>query len=633
MNTQPKVSVNKPLVDLQVYQPAGKPPAKKPEVNPAMYVPVNVENPYFPPQMNPMWPYYTPNLVNPVIKQYSVNNGPFTSYTSLESIKEDSLPKQLTNTANTLGERLNIHNFIRSVFIKQNDGEDIDLDGKGNNSLMSYLKFMELNPYSSYASPMNPYLGLPDDMLVYRSCYPIRFDDKIGTVQCAPNSMGVNIRIYKLRNSEYNVRKLETKDYENFDVWREIAYYEYIREEILKRKVCPNFVMLYCYYIVERCNINFDKVKQLKERSVAPFVKGSRQPSTQEILGSIFPHREAYNGPKTKSFAEMLEENSGRGLVALTEAPTYNLDTWASKTYKTLGNVQKMINTGYHSKEVWMSVLFQLMVILYVMQLHGIAFNKFTLEDHIYIKDISQHENITTYWKYKIKGYEFYVPNYGFLVQLDSNYKDVIPSSTYTVKKISDPTKHKIFSNIFNDTTPQYDSTSIKNSIFNIFQSVMNPNTFSNAFTNKGGSPPPAEILQLLTAIHNASTATNANTDIGSYFGLYMGKLLNNRVGTFLTELEIKKIQRDDNTAFEEGQIVVHQIQNQQFAFVVFVSQNNNIATVLTKINPTDQTLSVANVDMNLLFNYSKLEPILQNYKPMEANLNDDELLETYIVA
>lgn len=641
----------KPLVDLQVYQPppTKRPPPKQDAINPALYMPIPAQTPFYPPQFNPSWPYYyTPQIVSPIVKQYSINNGPFVNYSALSVVKEDALPKQFVNTSNTLGERLNIHNFVRSVFIKYNDGEDIDLDGKGNNSLLSYLKFMELNPYNTTQHPENPYKGLPDDMLIYRSCYPIKYDERTNTTQCAPNSIGMNIRIYKLTNAEYSIKKLQQTNFHEYDVWREMAYYEYIREEILKRKVCPNFILMYAYYISEKCNVDFNKIKQLKgtlhrpqiKRAIQPPIYQNIQQNTQQntqsnIQSTAQQMQKLINDSKQQfikeqQFNDMLGQYSGKGIVALTEGPTYNIFGWSSKSYKINGNIQKMVNTGYHKKEVWMSVLFQLMVGMYVLQLHKIAFNKFTLEDNVYIKDISQHENMTTYWKYKVNGFDFYVPNYGYLVQIDSNFKDLDPSC-HTLIKAKQTTQFKIYSNMFKDNA--YDENSINKVCFESFKIAINPNTFTNAFTNYGGTKPPEEILALLQEIYRDATSPNAITDIGHYIINHMGKLLNNRIGTYLTETETKNIRKDDNTQFTIGQIIVHEVQHQTYKFVIVLEEVNNQVTVLTRKDPKDENLSKETIERSLLFNYSKYDPIVQNYKPMESNLTEDDLLETYVIS
>lgn len=659
---QPKQQFNQPLVDLQVYQPPRPKPQSikdKDQINPVMYMPIPAQTPYFPPQFNPSWPYFqSPQLVSPIVKQYSINNGPFVNYSTLSVVKEDALPRQFINTLNTLGERLNIYNFVRSVFIKYNDGEDIDIDGKGNNSLLSYLKFMELNPYNTSQHPDNPYKGLPDDMLIYRSCYPIRFDDKTNSIQCAPNAIGMNIRIYKLSNAEYNIKKLENKKFYEFDVWREITYYEYMREQIIKRKVCPNFALLYGYYISERCNIDFEKVKQMKgtyARNPIKRVLQQQKIQTQPPLPSNTPPPIAFaqnqqnqqnqniqqgvqdaikqammNEDYEHNFAEYLDKNSGKGLVALTEAPTYNIYGWSSKSYKTEGNIQRMVNTGYHNSEIWMSIIFQLMTALYVLQLHKIAFSKFTVEDNVYIKDISQHENIITYWKYKIKNFEFYVPNYGYVLMVDSNYKD-LEGSNFSMINPSNQTQFKIYSNIFKDGV--YTDDSINNMCFETFKTAINPNSFSNAFTNYGGTKPPENVIALLQKIYNDATSSTANKDISSYIIKWMGKLLNNRVGTYLNESEVKNVRKDDAKQFEAGQMIIQEVQNQTYKFAIFVEQVNNLVTILTKEDQKSEDIIYKSVTGDSLYNYSRYETILQNYKPMEANLNEEELLETYVVS
>ena len=49
------------------------------------------------------------------------------------------------------------------------------------------------------------------------------------------------------------------------DSFREIKYYEYIRDHIIKPFVCPNFVMMYTYFICNDNNINFSKINMIKK--------------------------------------------------------------------------------------------------------------------------------------------------------------------------------------------------------------------------------------------------------------------------------------------------------------------------------------------------------------------------------
>lgn len=647
----PGKNQSQPLVDLQVYNPPRPPPKKKPEINAAMYMPIPTQTPYFPPQLNPMWPYaYNPQLVAPVIKQYSINDGPFVNYSTLSVVKEDTLPGQFDNTSNSLGERTNIYNFVRSVFIKHYDGEDIDLDGKGNNSLLSYLKFLELNPYHKSSGKHNPYNGLPNDMVLYRSCYPIRYDEKTNSVQCAVNSIGMNIRIYKLSFAEYNIKKLKENNFDDYNIWREVAYYEYIREQVIKRKISPNFAIMYCYYISEKCNIDFNKIKSMngskltmndvtKAVEKADMTKAAAEDmlKSMHIKANIPPPIAEHEIVKPimnkqcndKLAKQDLDSYSGRGLVALTEAPTYNIYGWSSRKYTQEGNVHKMINTGYHTSAVWMSVLFQIMSAMYVMQLHKIAFKKFTIEDNVYIKDLTQHENVVTYWKYVINNFEYYVPNYGYLVMIDSNYKDV--GNDYTLGIKSTSKDYKIYSPMFNNNT--IDDATIQTMCFNAFKEVINPNTFTNAFTNYGGTPPPEDIKALLGKIYTEATATSAPTDISHYIYKCMSKLLNNRIGTYLNEIEVKNIRKDTATEFKTGQIVVMADAYERYKFCVFIKQENTAITVCTKENPKNADMVEINTTVGAIIPYSSHENIIQNYKPSEANLNEDELLETYVIA
>ena len=66
----------------------------------------------------------------------------------------------------------------------------------------------------------------------------------------------------------------------------------------------------------------------------------------QDILPQLYNINKCEtNNPTTPPFLNALEPKNedkmyaGKAIVALTEAPTYNLFTWASRTYKINGNV------------------------------------------------------------------------------------------------------------------------------------------------------------------------------------------------------------------------------------------------------------------------------------------------------
>jgi hypothetical protein len=664
-----------PIVDLQVYEPV-KPAAPKPQVNPALFVPLNNTGVMYPPQwMVPgypnMLPYsQVPNNV-PILKNYNINVGGLNAdHLKVSAIYEDILPnKQFLNTSNTCGERITMHQFARSVFVKHDDGEDIDLDGNSTNSLLRYLKFVELNPYNTNQLSDNPYKGLPDNMLIYRSCYPIRYDMGSNATQCAPNSVGMNIRIYKMTNGEYYLKKQGGNDYYKYNLWREIVFYEYIREKVIKTRQCPNFPIMYAYFICEKCGIDFNKLKGIKGSSVVPdpayIAKNGQINAINQLLqadndtnyapislrqqtGGAGPLQSVLQQrvePTTSKINSNINPNmdapNGKAAVILTEAPTYNLFGWATKTYSVEGNLNKMINTGYHNSEVWHSVLFQILAALYVMQIHKIAFKNFSVLDNIYIKDTKVHDNVTNFWKYRIDGIDYYVPNYGFLVMIDSNYKDI--PNQYSVSKASQGgVQHKIYSSIFeqdgdpnNAGNQPLNPTFMRDMCFKQLVEAINPNIFSQSFTNGGGVKPPEDILTLMGVIHNEST-NDANKEIGPYIAKYMRMFMNNRVGTLLIEDEVANI-RDESVDFTKGQIVVETVQSGTFKFVLFLETNGPKATILTRNeiirynDRSDAEIVEKQVPRDSLRSYSKYMPIDQTYKP-EALMNEDKLLETYII-
>ncbi|CAH6421576.1 Hypothetical protein KVN_LOCUS360 [uncultured virus] len=635
----------KPIVDLQVYEPY-RPVPKPLPIDPSIYLGnYPTTGPFFPPQYSQcssLPTYQRP----PIINTYSINvNGPMTDHAKLSAIYEDILPsKQFSNTSNTLGERLNIYQFVRSVFIKQGDGEDINLDGSKTNSLLSYLKFMELNPYSQNLFTDNPYKSLPDDMLIYRSCYPIRYDKYSANVNCATNSVGLNIRIYRLTLAEYYIKNQKNNEYNNYNIWREIAYYEYIREQIIKRNVSPNFVLLYGYYICENCNIDFNKLAELKGkyRKNELFYTSNDTKNTQQ--NSIINTQEIYNKPVLiPSINQMTITNpintidmnynafSGRALIGLTEAPNYNIYSWASRTYKVEGNIRRMVNTGFYNSDIWLSVIFQIFVALYVLQIHKIAFKNFTIEDNIYIKDLAQHSNVTNYWKYVIDGIDYYIPNYGYLVMFDSNFKDV-ENDHFTLGQNTKNNKYKIYSSIFEKNGTQNDNYFL-NLSFSSFKKAIDPNVFSKSFTSYGGNKPPESVLDLLNKINSETNINNPNKDIGYYLYSFMRKFMHNRIGTILKESEIKNIRKDDAKPFRKGQILVYEFQHDTYQYILYLSNNNNnMALILTKEDSNLYDIIEKNVSIGSLYNYSPYEQIIQLYKPNEANLNEEDLLEIYVI-
>ena len=84
-------------------------------------------------------------------------------------------------------------------------------------------------------------------------------------------------------------------------------------------------------------------------------------------LGTFQTNPSNVNG---KNVIKNPDEYEGNVLAILTESPTYSLYNWASKLYKIKGNgnTKVMVGSGVHSENVWMSIIFQIMFTLLILE-------------------------------------------------------------------------------------------------------------------------------------------------------------------------------------------------------------------------------------------------------------------------
>ncbi len=605
-----------PLINLQVYQP----PKPKPKdfveqdinkLDASMFLPAFGTNPFFAPQygvvngiMQPQMP-----MLPTVIKNYNIQApNPTGLHEKMAYIYEDMLPTiNIPGKIITLKDRNNLQFYLRSILFSRGDGVDINLDERSN-SLMQYMKYMELNPYNNYFFSTNPYMSLPDNFIIYRSCYPIQKEGDV--IKCAKNSIGLNVRVYNLTNAEYNIYNppppttgVPVPKKTDFDTWREIACYTYIRDNIIKKSRCPNFINMIGYYVNEKSNIDFNKLKLIKGTFVG-------RPA-EEIKVN-------YNG--NEIIVSNPQASTGKALIVLTEAPQSNLYGWCSTQYQRSGMVKKMVSTGYYTDSVWYSILFQIIVALYILQKEGICLENFSVEDNVFIQYLSLHSNLTNFWKYKIDGIEYYVPNHGFLAQIDLNFREI-------------PDNKKIKANFFEDLNPDGSKLNItEDDIFEkMFKKVFDRSIFTgDSFKNKGGMGPPPNVLTFLNKILEDNTTTN----IGSFIKKYFSMFVNNRVGTYLKELELPNIRRSDIT-LEKGNIYIQEVESNTFKFVIYLEDDladPTLCKILTKERDNTELREMTAAKATLL-GYNRGETIEQTFKPNEVNLNEDDLLETYIVS
>ncbi len=317
-----------------------------------------------------------------------------------------------------------------------------------------------------------------------------------------------------------------------------------------------------------------------------------------------------------------MQAYSGTTLILVTEAPHHNLYQWASRIYEQEGIVKKMISHGYHNENVWLGILFQIVSALYVMQLYGIYIRCMTIEDNVYIKDLQTYGKSMGYWKYVVNGIPFYVPNYGYLVFIDSNFKD-ISSSGRTIDKCK--REYKIYTS--NIIGKKYPMDSIRKKVYENYRKIINTNAFTKEFTQSGVTRPPESIMKLIEAM-----MMDNETDLGVVISKYFRPLMNNRIGTLLRkDTEVPNI-RDITGSFRNGEMAIEVIEEQVYKWCVVVrNKPDGFVEIITRDDPSCTNFITKDVRIETLKQYSTSERIEQNSN-VEVNLSEEELLETYII-
>ena len=671
-------------------------------IYPSPYVPV--PNPFFPNIQNPAYPWsYAANNNIPLIKKYNISisnaNG---DLTKLHDLYEDVLPSVngiVQKSLTTIAERTIIYQYLRSIFIKHNDGEDISIgnryptDGqrKELTNLLSHIKLMEINPYHFSKLTNNPYKTLPDNFLMFRSCYPVRLNRNNNVVTCAQDNLGVNIRIYQMKVLDILAGKMGPElTKKDCDLWREISYYEYIREHIVKQKRCPNFIVMYAWYETVKSGVDFIKLQQLRINNLKNVTKMEQnievlnlkiREDITRIMMEIGDGIEQINKLGRKSldgFKVFKKEKSkialdndevtfdiitrndelakfniqyptNKCIVAITEAPNHNLFDWGTKAYELdMGPIKKMVQTGYHDLKVWQSIMFQLLAALHIMNIEDILINEMSIENNVYVKDLNKDETNIGYWKYKVNGIDYYIPNYGYLVLIDSKFNDLEGGQENVVlgegKKIE--YNYKIYGSMFEDEELEVYEKKKKN-----MKTIFDTNNFLAGFTQHGGIKPPKEILTMINEINKMVDSVGSPADLrrvsSELFLKTQSHFLNNRIGEFVKEIEKDQLIKD-GFKFKPGDIIAELTTGQMagnnsteaYKWGLYIEPNidpNTNTIIEHKIYTTDskyygdnKPLTIKNVSDGSIFR--SYTPVEQNYKPNQK-LSEDDILETYIVS
>ena len=229
-----------------------------------------------------------------------------------------------------------------------------------------------------------------------------------------------------------------------------------------------------------------------------------------------------------------LNKQSSDALVAVTEGPTNNLLRWASPIYESFGSVKKMISTGCHPDEVWMSVLFQLVHSFVVMQENSIVFDSFSIDRNVFVKDIKFDATNYGHWVYSVGKINFYVPNYGYVLLIDSKYGD-LEFDNVTINKYDlqpNERRYKVYLSGFgsNGKGDEYfvnNKQKAREEIRKQFKQAINPDNFTAVGKARGVERPSNEVLQFMTTLYNASDTMSMREVLLTYFRFFM----HNRAG------------------------------------------------------------------------------------------------------
>jgi hypothetical protein len=228
-----------------------------------------------------------------------------------------------------------------------------------------------------------------------------------------------------------------------------MKYYDWVKKDIISNKVSPNFIAPILFKLDPESKLDWSKLHMLRYNNsikqkideiihndkmvnnlhdeqkrnsyllkLVPFIK-SISPNQGNELNNVI------NSNKTRSDKIDITENSGKSLILLTEAPTTSFIQWASVMYEKFGTVKKMVSSGYHLPEIWKCMIFQLLYIFAILQEKEIYMENIDIYTNLFVKDIFSDSNAIGSWVYKIGDIEFYVPNYGYILQFDSFYNDI----------------------------------------------------------------------------------------------------------------------------------------------------------------------------------------------------------------
>ena len=697
-----------PVLQMTIVDNGAAPAAPVPKKIPINIFPSSTVPTFHP--SNPVSNYLLPsghshNDINvPIIKSYNINvQGMDGNLVKASQVFEDILPDSniAENRMVTLSERQNLHRYIRSVIVKRGDGEGVSLNDKKPEllNLLSYFKMLEINPYHYSEITRNHYRTLADNFIMFKSCYPIRVNKKINSIGCAVDSIGANVRVYSMSIydelafmmsesvGDHQITKLAS------DLWREIMFYSFTREEILKRKICPHFAFIHGYFIADNNSIDFEKLKSIKNdvNSLNPDGKNANDVFRNKVLKDNFDGMvttmDGYNftiktngvksklgkdvetikfseltvkksrltGPRKISYLDSeydVNMRSNRCIVAVTEAPDMNVVDWSTRTYLIEdGPIRKQINTGMHPDITWKSVIFQIYISFLVMFSKGIVIREFKWEKNIYIKSLNS-TGAVGFWKYIVRNIEFYVPNMKALVLIDSCFDQVVGGYQNDLNVFNFKILGDFYGTIPNPPMFAYPTSTPNMTNFkSMFEEMFPLDLFNSksSFKLNGGIEPGPEIITLLADLRRASDTifydatqnirvmadkNEAMKELIKPMMEKFGCFLHNKIGTQILEADSGQLfdAGDNINECKRGDLIAVNMStgiSEIYEWAIYIGRSGTGTHSILRFNANKYTIH-SDIDRNKIKRSYGNVP--QQYKGDSKIASTDELLETYDV-
>jgi hypothetical protein len=291
------------------------------------------------------------------------------------------------------------------------------------------------------------------------------------------------------------------------------------------------------------------------------------------------------------------------------------------------------------------------------MDIKKISIKEMSWSRNIFIKDLDQDSSIG-YWKYKIGGIDYYIPNMGYLVMIDSCFDDLKDSTGIEDLDDGKNIKFKLNADFFgdNEATIKYagmdlhvTENNIEQVMIDNFKRIFSANVFSSEFSNYGGIKPPQSIINLITKIgeynYKDYKQTKLEDSLISVILYNFSDFLHNKVGKVISETEKPQLYPDGyNIDFcKRGELVAINFNyvNNSYYWGIYIEPEKDAFD-----NNTGEHY-IMTIKINTVNNSNELEPIKissseiarvhgiidQSYKPDHKIATEEELLETYIVS